>query len=106
MFTKFFITRPIFASVLSAVVLLAGVISLPTLPVAHYPNIAPPQVSVDSEYIGANAEAVEASVTNPLEQAINGAEGLRYISSTSGDDGSSSIVATFNLNRDPDRALS
>jgi len=106
MFTKFFITRPIFASVLSAVVLLAGVISLPTLPVAHYPNIAPPQISVDSEYIGANAEAVEASVTNPLEQAINGAEGLRYISSTSGDDGSSSIVATFNLNRDPDRALS
>ncbi len=106
MFTKFFITRPIFASVLSAVVLLAGLISLPTLPVAHYPNISPPQISVNSEYIGANAAAVEASVTNPLEQAINGAEGLRYISSTSGDDGSSSIVATFNLNRDIDRALS
>ncbi len=106
MFTKFFITRPIFASVLSAVVLLAGLISLPTLPVAHYPNISPPQVSVSAEYIGANAEAVEASVTNPLEQAINGAEGLRYISSSSGDDGSSNIVATFNLGRDPDRALS
>jgi hydrophobic/amphiphilic exporter-1 (mainly G- bacteria), HAE1 family len=105
MFTKFFITRPIFASVLSAVVLLAGLISLPTLPVAHYPNISPPQISVSSEYIGANAAAVEASVTNPLEQAINGAEGLRYISSTSGDDGSSNIVATFNLNRNPDNAL-
>jgi HAE1 family hydrophobic/amphiphilic exporter-1 len=106
LFTKFFITRPIFASVLSAVVLLAGLISLPTLPVAHYPNITPPQVSVNAEYIGANAQAVEASVTNPLEQAINGAEGLRYISSTSGDDGSSNIVATFNLGRDLDRALS
>ena len=55
MFTKFFISRPIFASVLSAVVLLAGAISLPTLPVAHYPNITPPQVSVNAEYIGANA---------------------------------------------------
>jgi HAE1 family hydrophobic/amphiphilic exporter-1 len=106
MFTKFFITRPIFASVLSALILLAGAISLPSLPVAHYPNISPPQISVTSEYIGANAEAVEASVTNPLEQAINGAEGLRYISSTSSDDGSSTIVATFNLDRDPDRALS
>ncbi len=106
MFTKFFITRPIFASVLSALILLAGAISLPSLPVAHYPNISPPQISVTSEYIGANAEAVEASVTNPLEQAINGAEGLRYISSTSSDDGSSTIVATFNLGRDPDRALS
>jgi len=104
-FTKFFITRPIFAAVLSAVVLLAGLISLPTLPVAHYPNISPPQVSVNAEYIGANAQAVESSVTNPLEQAINGAEGLRYISSTSGDDGSSSITATFNLGRDLDRAV-
>ncbi|MBV8459856.1 MAG: efflux RND transporter permease subunit [Candidatus Eremiobacteraeota bacterium] len=106
MFTKFFITRPIFASVLSAVILLAGAISLPTLPVAHYPNITPPQVSVDSVYIGANAAAVESSVTNPLERAVNGVEGLRYISSTSGDDGTSNIVATFNLGRDLDRAVS
>ena len=106
MFTKFFITRPIFAGVLSAVVLLAGLISMPGMPIAQFPNISPPQISVNSEYLGANAEAVESSVTNPLEQAINGAEGLRYISSTSGDDGSSAITATFNLGRDPDRALS
>jgi hydrophobic/amphiphilic exporter-1 (mainly G- bacteria), HAE1 family len=105
-FTKFFITRPIFASVLSAVILLAGAISLPTLPVAHYPDISPPQISVTSEYIGANASAVETSVTNPLEEAINGVEGLRYISSTSDDNGASSITATFNLGRDPDRAAS
>ena len=83
MFTKFFITRPIFASVCAAVILLAGLIALPTLPVAHYPPIAPPQITVASEYIGANAEAVESSVTNPLEEQINGAEGLRYLSSTS-----------------------
>ncbi|HEV2038087.1 MAG TPA: efflux RND transporter permease subunit, partial [Candidatus Eremiobacteraceae bacterium] len=83
MFTKFFITRPIFASVMSALVLLAGAISLPSLPVAQYPAISPPQISVQSSYIGANAEAVESSVTNPLEQAINGVEGLRYLSSAS-----------------------
>ena len=106
MFTKFFITRPIFASVLSALVLLAGVMSLPAMPVAHYPDISPPQITVQSNYIGANAEAVETSVTNPLEEAINGVEGLRYISSTSGDDGSSSITTTFYLGRDPDRAAS
>lgn len=106
MFTKFFITRPIFASVLSALVLLAGAISLPSLPVSHYPDISPPQISVTSQYIGANAEAVETSVTNPLEEAVNGVEGLRYLTSSSGDDGSSSIVATFYLGRDPDRAAS
>jgi HAE1 family hydrophobic/amphiphilic exporter-1 len=104
MFTKFFITRPIFAGVLSAVILLAGAITIPTLPVAQYPSIAPPQISVQSEYIGADAEAVEQSVTNPLEQQINGAEGLRYMSSSSSDNGSSSITATFDLGRDIDKA--
>ena len=101
---RFFISRPIFASVCAAVILLVGVISLPTLPVAHYPSVAPPQITVQSEYIGANAEAVESSVTNPLEQQINGVEGLRYISSSSSDDGSSQIVATFDLGRDPNLA--
>ncbi|MDQ2817295.1 MAG: multidrug efflux RND transporter permease subunit [Candidatus Eremiobacteraeota bacterium] len=104
MFAKFFITRPIFAAVCAAVILLAGAIAIPTLPVAQYPNIAPPQITVGAEYVGANAEAVEQSVTTPLEQAINGVEGLRYISSSSGDDGSSQVVATFNLGRDPDKA--
>src|SRR4029077_3379967 len=99
-------TRPIFASVLSAIVLLAGAISLPTLPISEYPDISPPQISVTSGYIGANAEAVETSITNPLEEAINGVEGLRYLTSSSGDDGSSTIVATFYLGRDPDRAAS
>jgi hydrophobic/amphiphilic exporter-1 (mainly G- bacteria), HAE1 family len=101
---RFFISRPIFASVCAAIILIAGIISLPTLPVDQYPSIAPPQITVQSEYIGANAEAVEASVTNPLEQQINGVEGLRYISSTSSDNGSSQIVATFGLGRDANLA--
>ena len=104
MFTKFFISRPIFAGVLAALIMLGGALSIPTLPVAGYPNISPPQVTVSSVYIGADAAAVESSVTNPLEEQINGAEGLRYLSSTSSDDGTSSITATFDLGRDLDKA--
>ncbi|MBV8171658.1 MAG: efflux RND transporter permease subunit [Candidatus Eremiobacteraeota bacterium] len=101
---NFFITRPIFAAVCSAVILLMGAISIPTLPVADYPNIAPPTITVQSTYLGANALAVEQSVTNPLEQQINGVEGLRYMSSSSADDGTSTINATFNLGRNLDVA--
>jgi len=101
---NFFISRPIFAAVCSAVILLAGAIAIPTLPVADYPNIAPPTITVASTYIGANATAVESSVTNPLEESINGAEELRYISSSSSDNGTSAINATFNLGRDIDKA--
>src|SRR5579863_4677684 len=104
MFTKFFITRPIFAGVLAAVILLGGALAIPSLPVSQYPSIAPPQVTVTSNYIGANAESVESAVTNPLEQQINGVEGLRYLSSSSADNGVSSITATFNLGRDLDKA--
>jgi len=104
MFTKFFISRPIFAGVLAALIMLGGALSIPTLPVAGYPSVSPPQVTVNSVYIGADAAAVESSVTNPLEQQINGAEGLRYLSSTSSDDGTSSITATFDLGRDLDKA--
>jgi len=102
--SNIFISRPILAAVCAAIILLAGVLSIPSLPVSQYPNIAPPTISVTSEYIGANAEAVESSVTNPLEEQINGAEGLRYLSSSSTADGASTITATFNLGRDPDKA--
>jgi HAE1 family hydrophobic/amphiphilic exporter-1 len=91
--------------VCAAVILIVGAISLPALPIAHYPAIAPPQITVASEYIGANAEAVESSVTNPLERQINGVEGLRYMSSQSTADGSSQITATFNLGRDLNLAV-
>ncbi len=104
MFVNFFIRRPVFATVCSLLIILAGAISIPTLPIAQFPQLAPPQVTVASSYNGANSQAVESSVTTLLEQAINGAEGMHYISSTSGNDGSSSIVATFDLERSLDIA--
>ena len=104
MFVNFFIHRPVFAAVCAMLIILAGAAVLPTLPVAQFPNLAPPQVAVSSFYIGASAQTVESAVTIPLEQQINGAEGMKYITSTSGNDGSSSIVITFDLTRNPDLA--
>ena len=104
MFVNFFIQRPVFATVCALLIVLAGVAVLPTLPISQFPNLAPPQVGVTSVYIGASAQTVESAVTIPLEQQINGAEGMKYITSTSGNDGTSSITATFDLNRDPDLA--
>jgi HAE1 family hydrophobic/amphiphilic exporter-1 len=100
----FFLRRPIFAAVCSLVILLLGVVALPILPIAQYPNIAPPTVIVTATYTGASAEAVEASVTTPLEQAINSVQGLKYIQSQSGSDGTSTITCTFNIDRSLDQA--
>jgi HAE1 family hydrophobic/amphiphilic exporter-1 len=104
MFVDFFIHRPVFASVCAMFLVLAGAICIPTLPVAQFPQLAPPQITVLSNYTGASAQAVETAVTTPLEQAINGVEGMRYLQSTSGNDGTSQIVATFNLSRNLDVA--
>jgi HAE1 family hydrophobic/amphiphilic exporter-1 len=104
MFADFFIKRPIFASVCAIVIVLAGAVSIPTLPIAQYPELAAPQVQVQSVYVGASAQAVESAVTTPLEQEINGAEGMRYLTSTSASDGTSSIVATFDVGRNKDLA--
>jgi len=104
MFVDFFIRRPVFATVCALLIILAGAAAIPTLPIAQFPNLAPPQVGVFSAYIGASAQTVESAVTIPLEQQINGAEGMKYVTSTSGNDGSSSITVTFDLNRDPDLA--
>src|SRR6202166_1525922 len=104
MFVNFFIQRPVFATVCALLIVLAGAAVLPTLPIAQFPNLAPPQVGVTSTYIGASAQTVESAVTIPLEQQINGAEGMKYITATSGNDGTSSITATFDINRDPDLA--
>jgi hydrophobic/amphiphilic exporter-1 (mainly G- bacteria), HAE1 family len=104
MFVNFFIRRPVFATVCALLIILAGAAVIPTLPVAQFPNLAPPQVSVFSGYVGASAQTVESAVTIPLEQQINGAQGMKYITSTSANDGSSSITATFDLDRDPDLA--
>ena len=104
MFVQFFIRRPVFATVCALLIVLAGAAVLPTLPIAQFPNLAPPQVGVTSVYIGASAQTVESAVTIPLEQQINGAEGMKYITSTSGNDGTSQISVTFDLTRDPDLA--
>jgi HAE1 family hydrophobic/amphiphilic exporter-1 len=104
MFVDFFIRRPVFATVCALMIILAGAVVIPTLPVAQFPSLAPPQVSVISAYIGASAQTVETAVTQPLEQQINGAEGMKYITSSSTNQGLSNITVTFDLNRDPDLA--
>src|ERR1700722_152677 len=104
MFVDFFIKRPVFATVSALLIILAGAAVIPTLPIAQFPTLAPPQVNVASAYVGASAQTVETAVTIPLEQQINGAEGMKYVTSTSSSNGVSSITATFDLNRDPDLA--
>ncbi len=99
-----FIRRPILASVCSLVIILAGLLAIPTLPIAQFPDLAPPQVQVLAFYNGANAQTVESAVTTPIEQALNGIEGMRYMTSTSGNDGSAAIIVTFNLERNLDIA--
>ncbi|MGB7844411.1 MAG: multidrug efflux RND transporter permease subunit [Candidatus Acidiferrum sp.] len=104
MFVDFFIRRPVFATVCALLIILGGAISIPSLPIAQFPQLAPPQVLVASAYIGANAQTVESAVTIPLEQAINGVPGMKYITSASGNDGSSAITVTFDSARDVDLA--
>ncbi len=91
----FFIRRPVFASVCALLIILAGAVCIPSLPISQYPQLAPPQVTVTSNYVGANSQVVESAVTTPLEEAINGVPGMRYISSTSASDGTSTITTTF-----------
>src|ERR687892_782451 len=104
MFVDTFIRRPILASVCSLVIVLAGALAIPNMPIAWYPQVTPPTVSVTAVYTGANAETVEAAVTTPLEQAINGVEGMTYMSSSSTNSGVSTITITFDVTRDPDLA--
>ncbi len=104
MFVNFFIKRPVFATVCALILLLVGAISIPTLPIAQFPDISPTQISVQANYIGADAETVEKTVTNILEREINGVEGLRYMTSSSSNSGTSSITATFDTSRDKDIA--
>ncbi|MEN9205198.1 MAG: efflux RND transporter permease subunit, partial [Thermostichales cyanobacterium DRC_bins_46] len=104
MFSEFFIRRPIFATVCSLVIVLLGAIAIPNLPTDYYPQVTPPQVTVIANYSGASAAVVETAVTNVLEQQINGVQGMRYISSTSSNDGTSAITVTFAAGRDADNA--
>ncbi|WP_152054329.1 efflux RND transporter permease subunit [Tautonia marina] len=103
-FVNFFITRPIFATVLALLMLIIGGISLYFLPIAQYPQIAPPQVQITTAYTGADAETVAETVTTPIEQQLNGTEGMAYFSSNSTANGMASIVATFEVGYDQDIA--
>ena len=100
----FFIHRPVFSTVCALLIILAGAVCIPTLPIAQFPDLAPPQVGVTAVYTGASAQTVESAVTTPLEQQINGAEGMKYITSSSTNNGVSTVTATFDLSRDPDLA--
>ena len=104
MFVDTFIRRPILATVCSLVVVLAGALAIPGMPIAWYPEVTPPTVSVSAMYAGASADTVETAVTTPLEQAINGVEGMLYMTSSSANGGGSGITITFDVTRDPDIA--
>jgi HAE1 family hydrophobic/amphiphilic exporter-1 len=105
MFSQFFIDRPKFAIVVAIVMTLAGAIALNILPVAEYPNIAPPTIQVAGAYPGASAEVVEKTVATPIEDAINGVEDMIYMSSKSANDGSYRLSVTFKVGADPDMSL-
>lgn len=103
MFSKFFINRPIFACVLAILMIIAGLVTLHTLPIAQYPDITPPTVMVSAMYPGANAKTVAETVATPIEQQVNGVEGMMYMSSTSSE-GSYSLTITFEAGTDIDDA--
>lgn len=104
MFSAFFIRRPIFASVISIVIVIAGIVTLGTLPIEQYPEITPPTVQVSAVYPGASAEVVAETVAAPIEQEVNGVEGMIYMSSTSASDGSYTLTVTFEVGSDLDLA--
>ncbi|MEO0960457.1 MAG: efflux RND transporter permease subunit, partial [Pseudomonadota bacterium] len=101
---QFFIDRPIFAIVISAFITIVGALSYFTLPVAQYPEVAPPSVQVTAQYPGASAETIAETVATPLEQQINGVEGMLYLSSQATGDGNLTITVTFELGTDLDQA--
>src|ERR1700727_1576096 len=100
MFSRFFINRPIFASVMSIIITLGGGIALFTLPIAQYPEITPPTVEVSAYYPGANAQVVADTVAAPIEQQVNGVENMMYMSSQCTNDGNYTLTVTFKLGVD------
>ena len=101
---KFFINRPIFAVVVALLIIIVGLIALNSLPVAQYPDITPPTVQVSANYLGADAQTVAQTIGTPIEQQVNGVEGMIYMSSTSSSSGSYNLTITFELGTDLDIA--
>ena len=104
MFSRFFIYHPIFASVVSIVIVIAGGISIPFLPVEQTPDITPPTISVSTTYRGASAQIVAQTVAQVIEEEVNGVEGMIYMSSKSSDDGKYDLTVTFEVGTDVDMA--
>ena len=102
--SKFFIDRPIFAGVLSILIFLAGLISLVAMPISEYPDVVPPSVVVRATYPGANPKVIAETVATPIEEQINGVEGMLYMSSQATTDGAMTLTVTFRLGTDPDKA--
>src|SRR6476661_362079 len=101
---KFFIDRPVFAWVIALFIMLAGLLSMRTLPISQYPTIAPPSIVINATYPGASAAILDESVTSLIEQELNGADGLQYIESQSEANGQAQITATFLPGTNPDLA--
>ncbi len=104
MLSHFFIDRPIFATVLSIVIVILGGVAAVTLPIAQYPDVTPPTVSVTASYPGASAQVVADTVAAPIEQQVNGVEDMLYMQSRSTNDGAMTLDVTFNLGTDIDMA--
>ena len=102
--SKFFIDRPIFAGVLSTLIFLAGLIAMRVMPISEYPEVVPPQVVVRAQYPGANPKVIAETVATPIEEQINGVEGMLYMSSQATTDGLMTLTVTFRLGTDPDKA--
>jgi hypothetical protein len=102
--SKFFIDRPIFAGVLSVLILLAGIIALFQLPISEYPEVVPPSVVVKAQYPGANPKVIAEAVASPLEEQINGVENMLYMQSQANSDGNLTLTVTFALGTNPDLA--
>jgi multidrug efflux pump len=103
-FARFFVDRPVFATVISVVITLAGAVAVFSLPVAQYPDVTPPTVLVTAVYPGANAQTVRDTVAAPIEEQVSGVEGMMYMSSRSTNDGAYNLVVTFKLGTDSDMA--
>lgn len=105
MFSKFFINRPIFSTVVSLLILLAGIVSIVTLPIEQYPDLTPPSVQVSASYPGASPEVIADTVAAPIEQQVNGVEDMLYMNSTSAANGDMNLLVYFNVGTDPDQAM-